>query len=242
MSLMPKDSWVCNDCGEDQRDALRAFLHDCPVGDKIEYLDDICALSNKSCPRYYGSMVDGGWVGRKWCTCIEGRCWYDEQKARRVEGLPAIDPESWDGGAQPIKKDTGGDKMIYEDIDYRDLNLSGWMEEVHNTAKEHGWWDSYKSNGPQVHPAIIFLTVDQTLAKLALITSEVSEAVEAVREGACHLEIVDGKPEGVGAELADVVIRVMDLCEALDIDLEECMEVKAKYNRSRPHRHGGKLA
>ena len=80
------------------------------------------------------------------------------------------------------------------------------------------------------------------MAKLALINSEVAEVVEAVREGQPHLEMASGKPEGVGAELADVVIRVMDLCEALNIDLHRCMTTKAKYNETRPYKHGGKLA
>ena len=118
-----------------------------------------------------------------------------------------------------------------------DGTISAWQRYVHGTAKSKGFWDPYRiSNGD------IYLTVDQTLAKLALVTSEVSEAVEAVRTGEPHLQIVDGKPEGIGAELADVVIRVLDLCEALNINLENCIDVKATYNETRPHRHGGKLA
>lgn len=50
------------------------------------------------------------------------------------------------------------------------------------------------------------------------------------------------KPMGVGSELADVVIRVMDLAQAAGIDLVYEMERKMEYNKSRPHRHGGKRA
>ncbi len=116
-------------------------------------------------------------------------------------------------------------------------SLDDWGHEVHHIALEHGWWDLY-----MLPTAGMALTVDQVLAKLALVTSEVSETVEAVRNGEPHLEFRDGKPEGIGSELADVVIRVMDLCEALDIDLQRCMHEKVKYNASRPFRHGGKLA
>jgi hypothetical protein len=81
------------------------------------------------------------------------------------------------------------------------------------------------------------------LAKIALVHSELSEAVEEIRNG--NPEIYwspEGKPEGVGIELADAVIRILDLAGALGYNLEHCMSIKHDYNTTRPHRHGGKLA
>lgn len=48
------------------------------------------------------------------------------------------------------------------------------------------------------------------------------------------------KPEGALTELADVVIRAMDLCQALGLDLERAIRTKHYYNLSRPFRHGKK--
>lgn len=42
------------------------------------------------------------------------------------------------------------------------------------------------------------------------------------------------------AELADVIIRVLDYCAYAGIDIENVLEVKHEYNKSRPYRHGGK--
>jgi NTP pyrophosphatase (non-canonical NTP hydrolase) len=66
---------------------------------------------------------------------------------------------------------------------------------------------------------------------LALIHSEVSEALEADRKG---------NYENFVEELADVCIRVFDLCGAKDIDLETAISKKMQYNRTRSYKHGGK--
>ena len=84
---------------------------------------------------------------------------------------------------------------------------------------------------------------DAVAAKLALIHSEVSEALECVRDGhyeAYESETRPGKPEGLPSELADIVIRVADLAGALGIDLESAIVTKMAYNATRQHRHGGR--
>ena len=102
---------------------------------------------------------------------------------------------------------------------------------------------------------------------LCLIHSEVSEALEADREGKHVLEyhysarqLVDGEhahdidPEDEAEEfkhafqnsikntfadeLADVLIRVGDLCGALGIDIEAHVAAKMRYNQMREHKHG----
>ena len=78
---------------------------------------------------------------------------------------------------------------------------------------------------------------------LALIGTEVSEAIEAVRLGEYAERVGEGgKPEGLPAELADVVIRCLDVAGGLGIDLAAAIERKHAHNAKRPARHGGKLA
>ncbi len=77
---------------------------------------------------------------------------------------------------------------------------------------------------------------------LANVHGEVSEALEEWRNGHGFTEIYvkEGKPEGIPVELADIVIRVLDMTAYYGIDIENAIRLKMDYNRSRPYRHGGK--
>jgi NTP pyrophosphatase (non-canonical NTP hydrolase) len=107
------------------------------------------------------------------------------------------------------------------------VKISEMQDRAHENAKAKGWWDEERT------PAEC----------LALIHSEVSEALECLREHDpeyVYLRQDDRKPEGFIYEIADVLIRCADLCGRLDLDLQEAVMMKMAYNLRRPHRHGGK--
>lgn len=107
------------------------------------------------------------------------------------------------------------------------------QKQVHENARSKGWWPDL-TDKPDTADIIV---------KLALISCEVSEAIEDVRNDRMAMFCEEsGKPNGFPAELADIVIRTMDLAEAMGIDLNGMIKLKHEYNRKRPHRHGGKKA
>ena len=98
----------------------------------------------------------------------------------------------------------------------------------HAIAVSKGWWEEERNIGEL----------------LALIHSEVSEALEEWRDGYALDEIRwdKDKPLGFSTELADILIRVADLAECVGINLDDALKTKMAYNATRPWRHGGKKA
>lgn len=94
------------------------------------------------------------------------------------------------------------------------------------TAKIHGFWSDYDATDRIQFDKLVILS------KLALIVSEVGEAVEAVRTG---------NAEELGEELADIIIRTLDMAHQLGYDVQSEVYSKMQYNITRPFKHGKAL-
>ena len=94
---------------------------------------------------------------------------------------------------------------------------------LHETAIEKGFWDGT-------------ISYDKVGNKLALVHSEVTEVLEAIRKSKGSENIVE--------EMADVIIRLLDVYAAMRNEeqvlhsLDEILEKKININKERQRLHG----
>jgi NTP pyrophosphatase (non-canonical NTP hydrolase) len=114
--------------------------------------------------------------------------------------------------------------------------LNQLSKSIHRDNRAQGFWDQERNIGEM----------------LMLIVSELGEALEAHRRGrlvesppvvphgevAFKLFFEDQVKDSFQDEIADALIRILDLCGGLDIDIEYFIEQKLRYNRSRKRLHG----
>lgn len=128
------------------------------------------------------------------------------------------------------------------------------IKRAHEMAKEKGFWESERNKSEL----------------LMLIVSELAEAMEALRKDHyANKEMIDGLYQDVMIhkyedefnimngpwkkdfeahvkstfedEIADVAIRLFDLCGGLGVNLEKHVEMKMMYNSMRGYKHGKKF-
>lgn len=115
-------------------------------------------------------------------------------------------------------------KKDYDDDDREFVyQFSLLADVVHLGAQERGWWTEPRNDGELI----------------ALMHSELSEGLEALRKPGPS----DHIPEfsGIEEELADVIIRIMDMSVARGYNLADAILAKIEFNATRPHKHGGKV-
>jgi NTP pyrophosphatase (non-canonical NTP hydrolase) len=101
----------------------------------------------------------------------------------------------------------------------------------HQLAAKSGWWlDTETGEDVRTWPKKFFLLWVST--KLALVHSEVSEGLEGWRKG----KMDDHLPHRsmLEVELADAVIRILDLAGGMNLDVAGAVIEKLAYNQKRP--------
>jgi len=104
-----------------------------------------------------------------------------------------------------------------------DYGVDALAAMLHEVAKDKGFWEGEYTN-------------DKIGNKLALVHSEVTEVLEAIRKNQGSEKVVE--------EIADVIIRLLDVYaamrneEAVMHSLDEILNNKVNKNKERPRLHG----
>jgi len=129
--------------------------------------------------------------------------------------------------------------------------MKNLIARAHGTAKEKGFWDTERN----VSEMLMLVVSELAEAQEALRKNQYAE--KAVADGLMHdiqLQYTDEEFQmNIGIrkslfeekikstfedEIADVAIRLFDLCGGMNIDLEKHIELKMKYNSMRGYKHG----
>ena len=125
--------------------------------------------------------------------------------------------------------------------------LNELRDEIHENAKNKGFWDSPRETG-----TLLMLCVSELAeameADRVVKHSDTTGIDELIKEGYTW----DDSPLSYKSyferdvkdtfedELADTIIRILDLCGARGIDIDKHIELKMKYNATRERLHGKK--
>ena len=114
------------------------------------------------------------------------------------------------------------------------MNSIGKLQkDIHDSNAVAGWWTDLETGINLANEARKGTRLGKAIVaeKLCLIHSEVSEAMEGARKNLPD-DKLPHRPM-IEVELADAVIRILDLCGALELDSDGAINEKRTYNSKR---------
>ena len=123
--------------------------------------------------------------------------------------------------------------------------LTHLAKDINKDVRKKGFWDQMDFSIEMTKDQVRFIGLSKHIKdafiaqKLALVHTEVSEAVEALRKDGYELNGYGlFEKDSFADELADSIIRILDLCGELDIDIQKQIDWKLAKNKEREFMHG----
>ncbi len=120
------------------------------------------------------------------------------------------------------------------------MEIKDLIEKAHKNSCDKGFWGIYVATDGGYGYAGVLRSDNETKGlKIALMHSELSEALEGIRKDLKDDHLPHLSMEV--CELADVMIRIADYVGAYGLPLEQAIKEKMQYNSGRPFLHGKKF-
>lgn len=116
------------------------------------------------------------------------------------------------------------------------------MNDIENQVHRTQWFASFEYFQKQIHDNALAKGfwaphLQDFLGKLMLVVSELGETAEAYRHDDPKSEKIPTHSQ-MEEEIADAIIRLMDMAGYFRLDIAGAIMQKLKYNADRPHLHG----
>ena len=132
--------------------------------------------------------------------------------------------------------------MTPEEINLFTIAFNRITQEAHTVNVKNGWWEKRIQTLQILKNHGIDNTPHLAIELLGLTTTEISEAIEAIRKHSPTTWPDPNTPDTLVRELAGTIIRIMDLASYLNLPLADAITKEITHNTTRGHRHGGKAA
>lgn len=136
-----------------------------------------------------------------------------------------------------MAKTTAKNKKIKEPVNRDYAALNTLRDFCYAEAKAKGW----HTDGVAPHMGNFCANLHGEVSELW--ESHRNNTLQKLCDKAKKMEESGITPLTCGEEeIADIIIRALDTSAAFNIDVEKAVQNKLAYNRTRSHRHGGKVA
>lgn len=123
-------------------------------------------------------------------------------------------------------------------------NLNELRDKIHSNAVEKGFWEHERNIGEGLMLIVTELAealeIHRKIGKIKLVDEVTKKAMQEMKDDVFKGHFAVVVKDSFQDEMADSIIRILDLCGGLDIDIDWHVESKMRYNSTRPKLHGKK--
>jgi NTP pyrophosphatase (non-canonical NTP hydrolase) len=124
------------------------------------------------------------------------------------------------------------------------MKMNELRDKIYLNAKDKGFWDNERNIGEALMLIVTELAegleTHRNLGKIQLVDPMVKSAIDQMHDEEFKEHFALMVKDSFQDEMADSIIRILDLCGGLGIDIEWHIAAKMRYNAARARLHGKK--